>query len=644
MPKKHFIPQQWEACSDENCIPICNKVYSGDCGNDRVNDVERIVSLCEQHGTDIAPSYEEWVRLGFALVDGYGENGRDYFMRLSSLHTGCTLEAAESQYDKCLRSDNSGITISTFFHLAKQAGISISMPNGKMAIWQNGNLRDHADKQNNAEISKSPNCQDGNMEISEKKEEVNIQNTKYPYYQNEKTDISDKWIFEEEELPLFPEEVYSHLPPFLDSVMRSAISPSDRDMLLIGAITVLSSTLDKVSGVYDERIVYPNLYLFVSADAGMGKGALTLCRELVAPINAELRTAARLQLADSDNSKEKDTPMLALIIPANSSASAFIKTLADNNGTGLMFETEGDTLSQTLKSDYGNYSDTLRKAFHHEPVSLCRRKDREFLELDCPKLSVVLAGTPGQVRNLIQDSENGLFSRFMFFNIKFERNIRNVFVVTDSKKSKTEVFRQLGEQYKELLGKIQREASAYEVSIPPFLHTHFMDHYNQLNNECCEAIGNRMQGVVRRNGLMAFRIMMVLTIVRHLTDECYHPMPEGQPLRLECTDEDYHTSLTIAETILYHSAYMFRQLEKPSSPALASNRNDRREILYNMLPDSFTKQEYLSVVRQLEYSESTCNKWIDRYIEENRLRHCGHSKYEKVQRASPETPSSTAPP
>lgn len=119
--------------------------------------------------------------------------------------------------------------------------------------------------------------------------------------------------------------------------------------------------------------------------------------ELVAPINAELRAAARQQLADSDSSKEKDTPMLALIIPANSSASAFIKTLAYNNSTGLMFETEGDTLSQILKSDYGNYSDTLRKAFHHEPVSLCRRKDREFLEVDCPKLSVVLAGTPGQV-------------------------------------------------------------------------------------------------------------------------------------------------------------------------------------------------------------------------------------------------------
>lgn len=629
MPKKHFIPQQWEGCSDEKS-PFTNAEVLAGVNN---NDVERIVSLIEQKSIDIAPSYEDWVRLGFALVDGFGENGRNYFLSLSSLHAGCTQQAANFQYDKCLRSGNSGITLSTFFHLAKQSGISISVPNGKMAIWQNGNLNGYSDRQNGSEISKLPNCHGGNMEISgenKAQDTSNVQITKYPNCQCGKTDIMDKWLLVEEQLPFYPDEIYSSLPPFLDKIVKNAISSSGRDMLLVGAITVLSSTLSMVSGVYDERIVYPNLYLFVSADAGMGKGALTLCRELVSPINAELRALYKQQMANTDNDKEKDIPMRTLLIPANSSSSAFVKTLADNNGVGLMFETEGDTLSQTLKSDYGNYSDTLRKAFHHESISLCRRKDKEFLEVNCPKLSVVLAGTPGQVRNLIPDSENGLFSRFMFYNLKFEKNIRNVFSVTDSRRSKTELFRQLGEQYKEHLGKIHREASAYEVSIPPLLHGHFMEHYNQLNNECCEAVGNRMQGVVRRNGLMAFRIMMILTIVRHMTDECYHPMPEGLPLCLECSDEDYHTALTIAETMLYHSAYMFRQLEKPSTTASTSNRNDRRKILYNMLPDSFTKQEYLSVVRLLEYSESTCNKWIDRYVAEGRIKRSEHSRYEKV--------------
>ena len=653
MPKKPFIPQQWEECSNENCqsvLPVlleCNQTATPENRNaqtDCTEDVERIVSQIERQGIDIAPSYEEWVKLGFALADGLGENGREQFLRLSAIHAGCTREAADEQYSKCLHSKNSGITISTFFHMAKQAGISISIPNGKMAIWQNGNLKCNMEAKKGAGMSKSPNYHYGNMGISEGKAVSNIQNAKYPYCQNGKTDICDKWTQDENDLPLFPKEVYEHLPPFLDRVVKSAISPSDRDILLTGSLSVLSATLSKVCGVYDERIVYPNLYLFVSADAGMGKGALTLCRELVSPINAELHAISKQLMAECENSKERKVPMRTLIIPANSSASAFINTLSDNDGVGLMFETEGDTLTQTLKSDYGNYSDTLRKAFHHEPVSLCRRKDREFIELDCPKLSVVLAGTPGQVRSLIQDSENGLLSRFMFFNVKFEKNIRNVFAVTDIQKSKTEVFRQLGEQYKELSGKIQREASAYEIGIPPLMHGHFMEHYNRLNNECCEAIGNRMQGVVRRNGLIAFRIMMILSIIRHMTDSYYHPMPEGLSLRLECSDEDYHTALIITETLLHHSAYMFRQLEKPASSVLANGRNDRRELLYSMLPGSFTKQEYLSLVRQLGFSESTCNKWIDRYIAEDLLHHCGHSKYEKAHHIPPQTCSSTDPP
>jgi len=89
---------------------------------------------------------------------------------------------------------------------------------------------------------------------------------------------------------------------------------------------------------------------------------------------------------------------------------------------------------------------------------------------------------------------------------------------------------------------------------------------------------------------------------------------------------------------------MFRQLEKPASSVLANGRNDRRELLYSMLPGSFTKQEYLSLVRLLGFSESTCNKWIDHYIAEDLLHHCGHSKYEKVHHTPSQTCSSTDPP
>ena len=69
-----------------------------------------------------------------------------------------------------------------------------------------------------------------------------------------------------------------------------------------------------------------------------------------------------------------------LFIPANNSATGVFQLLSENDGSGLIFETEGDTLSHSFKSDYGNFSDGLRKASHHEPISFFRRKDNEYVD------------------------------------------------------------------------------------------------------------------------------------------------------------------------------------------------------------------------------------------------------------------------
>ena len=72
---------------------------------------------------------------------------------------------------------------------------------------------------------------------------------------------------------------------------------------------------------------------------------------------------------------------------------AFFK-VNDNDGKGLIFETEGDTIAGAFKSDYSNYSDGFRKAFHHETISYCRRTDREYVDIEFPCLSAMLSGTP----------------------------------------------------------------------------------------------------------------------------------------------------------------------------------------------------------------------------------------------------------
>ena len=52
---------------------------------------------------------------------------------------------------------------------------------------------------------------------------------------------------------------------------------------------------------------------------------------------------------------------------------------------------------------------------NHWKVIIGKMNMREYYELKHPKLSVVLSGTPNQVKILIHSSEDGLFSRMTFY-------------------------------------------------------------------------------------------------------------------------------------------------------------------------------------------------------------------------------------
>ena len=597
MSKKTFSAQEWENVPSKQEPAYSTVLPLNETPTDLHVEVERVVADIEVRGIDIAPQYDTWVNIGFALSEGLGEGGRDFFHRLSRLHPDYDYSTTDKQFSNCLNGKGTGVTIASFFHHAALSGVR---------------------------LSHSP---------------VTI----LPNYQNGKT---AKWVKSESELPHFPEEIFGALPPFLQKVVGNAISIEDRDVILLGAIGCLSVCFYNVCGVYDERVVYSNLYLFVVAEAGMGKGALTLCRELVAPINQRLQQTAqrmieyKLELSEYQKCKGKNPeamepvtpPQKTLIIPANSSASSLISILHDNDGIGLLFETEGDTLSQTLKSEHGNYSDLLRKAFHHETISMSRRKDREYLEIDNPRVSVVLAGTPEQIRHLIPDAENGLLSRFIFYFIPFRRGIRDVFATDDVTRSKHAVFKIMGDEFLHLLDIFINQGSFVFV-LPTHLQRRFVEWLARLNDECCDEVDNGMQGIVRRLGLIAFRMMMMLTAIRAF-DSSLPPTrtPDGRII-LECSEEDFNTVLCICEILLYHSIHIYLKLRLTNNrnvlPDIETGVNARRYALYHKLPDEFDKSVYDRIVSEMNENPNTAAKWIDKFIQDGRLKRTSKGNYVK---------------
>jgi len=90
------------------------------------DDIEKLVAQIESKRVDLTANYDDWVKIGFALVDAIGEEGRSYFHRLSRFYPGYNPKECDEQYDKCLKSKNSGITLATLFYFARDSGIDIS--------------------------------------------------------------------------------------------------------------------------------------------------------------------------------------------------------------------------------------------------------------------------------------------------------------------------------------------------------------------------------------------------------------------------------------------------------------------------------------------------------------------------------------
>lgn len=573
MEKKKFNVQEWLSTPESgNTNEPVKQATTVTYTSDKHNDVLQLIEQIESSRTDLTTSYDEWRNIGFALADEFGENGRELYHRISQFHPEYDFKECDRQFDNCLKSNGSGINISTLFYLAKNANMELprSRPEPK-PVYQTS-------------IDKTPE--------EEPRPEI-------------------------KQLPTLPKTIFSKLPDFLKKIVEVAETDEERDLLLLGSLVTLSSAFPTIYGIYHNKKVYSNLFLFVSAQASAGKGRLNHCRKLVKPIHdnlKEISKAARQQyevdLAEYNANKKKnpdlekpaEPPLQLLFIPANSSASGAFQLLNDNQGRGLIFETEGDTLANTFKSDFGNYSDGFRKSFHHETINYYRKMDREYVDLESPCLSTVLSGTPKQVLNLIPSAEDGLFSRFMFYYMNMQPVWMDVFAST-TPMGLDDYFYELG---KEFFGFYEALNSSKDVQF--FLTAEQQQAFHIFFNKCFQHYfnlkGEEYIGTIRRLGLITFRLSMILSALRL--------MDSGEiPDKLICEEQDFSTALAVAETLVIHASYIFNQL--PESEQVLKKPN-KRERFYEALPPKFNRQGYLEIAGTLGIKDKTAQGYITNFV------------------------------
>ena len=612
MSSQVFNPDDWNATNvarESMCSPT-SLSSKGEGQGEALSSILAVVDAVEASGIDITPTYDDWLSIAFALVSELGEDGRDIFHRLSRFYPGYDPAEADHQYTACLKDGSREITLGTLFHIAKSHGVV---------------------------VGREPMCSPSGGRKQEKTA------SSQPQFE----DAEDLRMSKALKIDTFSQNVREQLPDILKRIVNDAVSDVDADLLILGSLTVFSACLPKVYGIYDRREVFSNLFLYVTARASAGKGRLSLCRHLAAPIHRELKEKYRQSMEqykqdlrqynqnkkNGDMEEPEQPPFLTLFIPANSTATVVYQTLAQNDGVGLLFETEGDTLANAFNSDLGNYSDGFRKAFHHEMISYLRKKDREYVEILKPKFSAILSGTPEQVFNLIPSAENGLFSRFIFYVMPMEIVWRDMF--DENETTADEVFKEIGKDFYQFHKMLSESTIHFKLTAGQ--RQRFNGFFTQAQADYAAMYGDDIIASVRRLGLILFRFAMILTVLRQM-DEGTFPLPvvnvEGKKPEsiLECADADFATALAMVKVLLQHTASVFQTLPRHDSrkPHGHRNTNDRRQAFYAALPDTFDRAAYLQAAALLGVTEKTAERYISELCKSGLLAHPAIDNYQKT--------------
>ena len=91
---------------------------------DTLTKIEKCVRTIEASRLDMTGDYETWLKLGFALASELGQNGEDFFQRISQFHSKYDQDKCSKKYSECVKSGRR-VGIGTFFQICKDNNISL---------------------------------------------------------------------------------------------------------------------------------------------------------------------------------------------------------------------------------------------------------------------------------------------------------------------------------------------------------------------------------------------------------------------------------------------------------------------------------------------------------------------------------------
>ena len=363
-----------------------------------------------------------------------------------------------------------------------------------------------------------------------------------------------------------PKSFYERLPDPLRSLATTFDDDCERDVFTLAALVVCGGCMPRVSGMVSQKRYAPAPFILVIAPPASGKGTASLAPRIIGEVEAHTRL-----LASGDRPK-------TVLIPANSSASAFIQQLKVNGGRGVVFETEIDTLVSATKQDWGDYSSVLRQAAEHEAVSINRVAGMAFIP--SPALGAFLAGTPDQAARMFPSAEDGLFSRFGVYQYDPDpswRSRRPSPVDEAREQVLGEASRRIARMHASLEGRDQD----LSICLSEGQWRTLDDSYERFLEEVvADALPPTAEAIVKRAATLAFRVATIIGVLRS-SDRL-----EGLS-SLNLTDNDVYAGIELSILLGRHSIELSRSLGHMK----VKKSGLRLEEFLSVLPDRYTASD-----------------------------------------------------
>ena len=585
-----------------------------------IESLRRLTEAVETAGADIAPTYAEYVQLAFAIATDCGEAGREFFHRLCRMSAKYQREHAERIFSNALTTRHGEVHLGTAFHLAETANVKLC----------NTEVMNNRRNTENTENTPSKVLTHAHV---------------YNKVENDEPDESEELLNgsdPNQPLPTFPEADW---PKILLLIMSYATSPKQRDVMLLGALTAIGASMERyVRCPYAGKLQSPCLQSFIVAPSASGKGILSLIRLLVEPIHDEIRqqVAAEVKAYKKEKAaydvmgKERskvEAPQMPknrmFLISGNNTGTGILQNIMDANGTGLICETEADTISAAIGSEYGHWSDTLRKAFDHDRLSYNRRTDQEYREVKKSYLSVLLSGTPAQVKPLIPSTENGLFSRQLFYYMHGIWAWINQF---ESGEADLEaIFTDIGLEWKKQLD-LMKTHGVHTLRLTDEQKQEFNALFSDLFFRSGLANDNEMSSSIARLAVNTCRIMAEVAMIRAL--ECNQPyqfknssihlltpdkeiatdnIKDGIITRWDVTitAEDFKAVLELVTPLYRHATHILSFLP---STEVKHRANADRDALFEAMGNQFTRAQLSEQATIMKIKPNTAFGWLNRLI------------------------------